>query len=226
MRRPPASQPRPERRRPRCAERPGDRATIARYLHHAWQEVLLDNAAATIGRTPWSASPPIVLSTKAAEALGYRPVGTYAETVRETVDWLLEATRNPDYAWSRPSPDDRYFAPPPQLRRRRRVPQVDLPQRNAGEAYRVRLHLGVRAVDTTDALDERTVSARTASKNRGRHRKRIVKRRSVFECCAALTCNFCPVTIDLRNQRVNVRHVEYDCSKLADIKGQMVGGAG
>lgn len=63
---------------------------VADHLAHSWEEVLLDGAApAGLGHTPWSTSSPIVLDTSAAEALGYRPVGGYATTVGETVDWLV-----------------------------------------------------------------------------------------------------------------------------------------
>ncbi|WP_240643834.1 hypothetical protein [Antribacter gilvus] len=53
--------------------------------------MLLDEPASTtdIGRTPWSTPTPIVLDLRAARSLGYVPAGTYAETVRETVDWLV-----------------------------------------------------------------------------------------------------------------------------------------
>jgi len=67
---------------------------VADHLGHSWDEVLLDRSAPTgLGRTPWSASSPIVLDVSAAEALGYRPAGGYAETVRETVDWLVRTVQ-------------------------------------------------------------------------------------------------------------------------------------
>ncbi|MFI6424006.1 NAD-dependent epimerase/dehydratase family protein [Promicromonospora sp. NPDC050880] len=63
---------------------------VAGRLGHIWEEILLDESAPSgLGRTPWSAPFPIVLDTSAAEALGYRPVGSYAATVRDTVDWLV-----------------------------------------------------------------------------------------------------------------------------------------
>lgn len=66
--------------------------TIAAHLGHYWQEVLLgDDAPAGLGRHPWDGRLPIVLDTGAAEALGYRPVGSYAQTVVESVDPLVAA---------------------------------------------------------------------------------------------------------------------------------------
>jgi nucleoside-diphosphate-sugar epimerase len=86
--------------------------TIAAYLGHTWQEVLLDGTATSgqLGRTPWDAVPPLVLDTSAALALGYQPVGTYATTVRESIDWLVAASREPSSAWALPADDDPYFA--------------------------------------------------------------------------------------------------------------------
>lgn len=42
-----------------------------------------------LGAHPWDSIPPIVLDTSAAVALGYRPVGTYADTVVDEIDWLV-----------------------------------------------------------------------------------------------------------------------------------------
>jgi nucleoside-diphosphate-sugar epimerase len=67
---------------------------IASHLEHVWEEVLLDDAPEDgVGRTPWDAPHPIVLDTSAALELGYVPAGDYAETVSETVDWLVTASR-------------------------------------------------------------------------------------------------------------------------------------
>lgn len=63
---------------------------IADALGHQWREVLVDDAPGEIGHTPWSAAHPIVLDTSASLALGYRPEGTYASTVRASVAWLAE----------------------------------------------------------------------------------------------------------------------------------------
>ncbi len=65
--------------------------TIAGYLGHTWDEVLLDEPAGTIGRHPWEAPHPVVLETTAAASLGYTPVEDYAATVSGEVDWLVRA---------------------------------------------------------------------------------------------------------------------------------------
>jgi nucleoside-diphosphate-sugar epimerase len=62
---------------------------IARRLGHVWDEVLLDEAAGGLGAHPWDAEHPIVLDTSAAAELGYVPVGDYATTVAEDIDWLV-----------------------------------------------------------------------------------------------------------------------------------------
>ena len=63
--------------------------TIARQLHHRWEEVLLgEDAPEGLGSTPWDAPHPIVLDTTAAEELGYAPAGDYAATVADEVRWL------------------------------------------------------------------------------------------------------------------------------------------
>ena len=62
---------------------------IARRLGHVWEEVLLDEAAGGLGAHPWDAENPIVLDTSAAAQLGYVPVGDYATTVAEEIDWLV-----------------------------------------------------------------------------------------------------------------------------------------
>ena len=64
--------------------------TIARQLGHTWEEVLLDDGVdERLGRHPWDARHPIVLDTTAATELGYTPVGDYATTVRDELDWLV-----------------------------------------------------------------------------------------------------------------------------------------
>ncbi|SNY67042.1 NAD-dependent epimerase/dehydratase family protein [Paractinoplanes atraurantiacus] len=79
--------------------------TIAALTGHHWREVLLDDSAPTqLGRHPWHSLPPITLDTRAAEALGYRPVGTYAATVTHAVTPLLDqAAHHP--AWTPPGVD-------------------------------------------------------------------------------------------------------------------------
>jgi nucleoside-diphosphate-sugar epimerase len=83
--------------------------TIARLLEHEWDEVLLDDDDdPALGRHPWDAPYPIVLDMTAAEELGYTPVGDYATTVVDEVDWLVSAARGGE---SLPGPDDDYFGP-------------------------------------------------------------------------------------------------------------------
>jgi nucleoside-diphosphate-sugar epimerase len=60
---------------------------VARHLDHEWEEVLVDDAS--LGAHPWDKRPPFVLDTSAATALGYEPVGDYATTVAEEIDWLV-----------------------------------------------------------------------------------------------------------------------------------------
>jgi nucleoside-diphosphate-sugar epimerase len=98
-----------------AAEQPGDRAlnagdpdppstleiceAIGAAMGHELEPVLLPDDAYD---NPWAAPPdwPFVVSMEAAEhELGYRPVTTYPEAVRETCAWLvgeLEAGRNWD----------------------------------------------------------------------------------------------------------------------------------
>jgi nucleoside-diphosphate-sugar epimerase len=86
--------------------------TIARHLDHAWDEVLLgDGADDALGRHPWDTPHPIVLDTTAAVTLGYEPVGDYATTVVDEVDWLVSIARAPDGAASLPGHDDALFGP-------------------------------------------------------------------------------------------------------------------
>ena len=73
--------------------------TIARQLDHVWDEVLLDERGGeSLGRHPWDARHPIVLDTTAAVALGYTPVGDYAATVADEVEWLVSAARGGESA--------------------------------------------------------------------------------------------------------------------------------
>jgi nucleoside-diphosphate-sugar epimerase len=65
--------------------------TIASHLGHEWEEVLLgDESPGDLGRHPWDRYPPVILDTKASLELGYRPVGTYGETVPAALYWLSE----------------------------------------------------------------------------------------------------------------------------------------
>jgi nucleoside-diphosphate-sugar epimerase len=67
-------------------------ATIAGRVGYSGDIVPIDSDE--IGHTPWSTPSPMVADMSAAEALGYRPAGTYAETVGEAIDWLV--ARNPE----------------------------------------------------------------------------------------------------------------------------------
>ena len=83
---------------------------IAAHLAHAWTEVPLgENAPEGLGDHPWNTLPPFVLDTSAARQLGFVPAGSYAETVRAEVDWLVRAARSGDPAGVLPSPQDPYF---------------------------------------------------------------------------------------------------------------------
>src|SRR6478752_6105688 len=85
--------------------------TIAHALDYEWQEVLLDgDAIGNVGLYPWDARHPIVLDTSASLALGYQPVGNYAATVVDTVEWLVEAARGGPDAAKLPRDDDEFFA--------------------------------------------------------------------------------------------------------------------
>jgi nucleoside-diphosphate-sugar epimerase len=71
--------------------------TVARHLGHTWREVLLDDdAPRELGRHPWDRPCPFTLDTTAAVALGYEPVGDYAATVVEEIDWLVRIAERGD----------------------------------------------------------------------------------------------------------------------------------
>jgi nucleoside-diphosphate-sugar epimerase len=76
--------------------------TTAALTGQAWREVLLDeDAPPQLGRHPWHRVPPVILDTGAAAALGYRPVGDYATTVTEEIDWMVDQVAQ-DPAWTPP----------------------------------------------------------------------------------------------------------------------------
>ncbi|MEU7581250.1 NAD-dependent epimerase/dehydratase family protein [Streptomyces sp. NPDC041068] len=57
-----------------------------------------DAPAPNVGVTPWSADHPVVYDMSAAEReLGYRAVTTYADSLQETVGWLVERLRGSDW---------------------------------------------------------------------------------------------------------------------------------
>lgn len=85
---------------------------IAAHLDCAWTEVPLDETApGDLGDHPWNTLPPFALNTSAAQRLGFVPIGSYAETVKAEIDWLVQAARSGDPAGVLPSPEDRYFRP-------------------------------------------------------------------------------------------------------------------
>nr|WP_193571179.1 NAD-dependent epimerase/dehydratase family protein [Diaminobutyricibacter tongyongensis] len=92
--------------------------TVGRHLGHDWEEILLpDDADPALGAHPWDFVPPIVLDTRASVELGYRPVGTYAETIGAELEWLLASERHrpgasdPHVArWTDYAAEDRYLA--------------------------------------------------------------------------------------------------------------------
>jgi nucleoside-diphosphate-sugar epimerase len=90
-----------------CAERPGTRVLnsadpgtpTARDVVLAIAEAcgidvepvgVPDEVDPALGWSPWATWPPYFLDTTAAEALGYRPAGTFAETVAAPVRSMLE----------------------------------------------------------------------------------------------------------------------------------------
>jgi nucleoside-diphosphate-sugar epimerase len=71
---------------------------VAANLGHDWVEVLIDEPAGEIGNTVWSTPHPVVLDMTEAEfELGYRPVTTYGRALPETIEWLVDATRDRDW---------------------------------------------------------------------------------------------------------------------------------
>jgi nucleoside-diphosphate-sugar epimerase len=100
---------------------------VARRLGHAWEEVLLDEGevfldegrgggegvaereAENLGRHPWDRPFPIVLDMTAALALGYQPVGDYASTAAEAIDWLVESATFRDGRFAIPRSEDDFF---------------------------------------------------------------------------------------------------------------------
>jgi len=54
--------------------------------------VLLDAAGdESLGHHPWDKLPPMVHDLTAATDLGYTPIGEYAATVPDKIDWLVSA---------------------------------------------------------------------------------------------------------------------------------------
>lgn len=85
---------------------------IAKHFGHEWTEVLLDDDAdPSLGQHPWDAKYPIVLDMTAALEIGYTPVGDYATTVADEIDWLVSAARGGAGAETLPALADPYFGP-------------------------------------------------------------------------------------------------------------------
>jgi nucleoside-diphosphate-sugar epimerase len=84
---------------------------VARHLDHEWEQVLLDDDAdPALGWHPWDRRFPIRLDTSAAADLGYVPVGDYATTARDEIDWLVSIARRADGAQLPPYYDAPNFA--------------------------------------------------------------------------------------------------------------------
>lgn len=63
---------------------------VADYLRHTWDRILLDDdAPSDLGRHPWDRRPPVRLDTTSAVNFGYRPVGDFASTIGNEIDWLM-----------------------------------------------------------------------------------------------------------------------------------------
>lgn len=85
--------------------------TVARFMGHEWDEVLLeDDADPALGSSPWDAPYSVVLDTSAAVELGYVPAGDYASTVAGELAWLLDCARGGGDAGLLPGPDDSTFS--------------------------------------------------------------------------------------------------------------------
>jgi len=83
---------------------------IASHLTHSWNEVLLpDTAPTALGDHPWNTLPPFLLDTAVAHQLGFEPIGSYADTVRTELDWLVNAARTGDPNSALPRTGDTYF---------------------------------------------------------------------------------------------------------------------
>ena len=132
---------------------------IAQRSRYDWEEVLLDgDAVGNVGLYPWDAGHPIVLDTSAALALGYRPVGDYAATIADTVDWLVESARGGPDAAKLPARRRRVLRRALRLRRGGSLPGVSLSaaQRvvRARHRRRRRLPAGDRLEDDAVALGQ------------------------------------------------------------------------
>ncbi|MGH8981011.1 MAG: NAD-dependent epimerase/dehydratase family protein, partial [Acidimicrobiales bacterium] len=97
---------------PDCPDGRTIASVVADHLGHAWEEVLLGPADAPgLGAHPWDSLPPVVLDCGAARRLGYEPVGDYATTVTDELDWLVACAHDERGRHLLPSVDDPFFAP-------------------------------------------------------------------------------------------------------------------
>ena len=108
---------RPGRRVLNCADPDAPSALeisriIARLLRHDREEILLDDGThPALGRHPWETAFPIVLDTTAATRLGYAPVGDYASTVAESLEWLANRAQVEAGLSTLDGLDQEYFGP-------------------------------------------------------------------------------------------------------------------
>ncbi len=73
---------------------------IAGAVGHKWVEVLLPEHGYAVPAfdTPWSTPLPFIVDMRKAEReLSYRPVTHYQDAVGETIEWLIDATRDRDW---------------------------------------------------------------------------------------------------------------------------------
>jgi nucleoside-diphosphate-sugar epimerase len=65
-------------------------ACITKHLRYRGTLLPIETTAGCdIGQTPWTTPHPLVLDTRAAEALGYRPATTCENAIPATCDWLI-----------------------------------------------------------------------------------------------------------------------------------------
>ena len=73
---------------------------VSAALDHPWTTVLRPTSASDDepGSTPWSVPRPFLLDMqRAQDEVGYQPVVTYSQAVRETCEWLVQATAGRDW---------------------------------------------------------------------------------------------------------------------------------
>lgn len=73
---------------------------VGAAIGHEWEEVLVPESGYELraASNPWGVPRPLVVDmSAAAEQLGYRPITTYPEAVRETCSWLVAAVSGRDW---------------------------------------------------------------------------------------------------------------------------------